>query len=39
MATIARKSMGAYLCRCTTCGANWVSADSDGGEEAKKHKH
>lgn len=39
MAVIARKVMGTYQCRCTTCGAQWVSADERGGEEGKKHKH
>ena len=39
MAIIARKSRGAYLCRCTTCGKEWVSDDEKGGEEGKQHKH
>lgn len=39
MAVIARKVMGTYQCRCTTCGAQWVSTDPKGGEEGKRHKH
>lgn len=39
MAIIARKVMGTYQCRCTSCGAQWVSSDDRGGEEGKKHKH
>lgn len=37
MPIIARKSMGAYLCKCT-CGSQWVAEDEKGGEEGKNHK-
>lgn len=39
VAIIARKVMGTYQCRCTTCDAQWVSSFEDGGEEGKQHKH
>lgn len=39
MAIISRKSAGAYLNKCTTCHAQWVSEDDDGGPEARLHKH
>lgn len=39
MAIIARKVMGTWQCKCTTCGHQWVSETNDGGEESKSHKH
>lgn len=39
MAVIARKVMGTYYCRCTTCGAEWISEDPKGGPKGEGHKH
>lgn len=39
MAVVARKVMGTYHCKCTTCHTQWVSEQSDGGEERSEHSH
>jgi len=39
MAVVARKVMGTYQCRCSTCGEQWISETEDGGPEREEHRH